>query len=459
MINDQLTKLIWRTAWPAALEMVLIMMIGIADVAFVGRLGGAPLAGIALGAEIVFGVLLTLNALGVGATVLAAQYTGAGETEKVNEVAAQTLLIGALIGIIAGFAGYYASPDIIGLFNVEPEVASIAVAYMQIAFTMTPVALCLYMGNSVFRGTGMTKVPLTIALITNVVNIFLIYVLVFGQWGFPAMGGPGSAMATVISHCLGFILFLAAAIYGRWHVKLDPWQLLKPSRTIIVRILKLGLPSSVEEFLRTFNIVVSSYLLVGLGTSAFAAHQIAVTVESISFMPGFGFAIAATAVTGQMLGAQKTEEARKAVIRSLGLASLVMGAAAIVFILAPEQIAGLFTTDVELISLAAVAIFIAGFEQLSLATEFVYAGTLRGAGDTRTPMVVSFLGMWLLRLPGLYVAIYVLHWGLAGVWAVFVMDWTLRALVMYILVRRFDWERGMLLKQGETVNAVPDINC
>lgn len=446
MLKDSLSRLIWRTAWPAALEMVLYMMIGIADVAFVGRLGGAPLAGIALGAEIVFGILLTLNALGIGATVLAAQYTGACETEKVNQVAAQTLIIAAVVGTVTGAAGYGASPYIIGLFNVEAEVAAIAVGYMKITFTMAPVALCLYMGNSVFRGTGMTRVPMSIAFITNVVNIFFIYVLVFGQWGFPALGGLGSAVAAVISHCLGFGLFLAASLYGRWHVKLDPWQLLKPSLPIMARIIKLGLPSSVEEFLRTFNVVVSSYLLVGMGTSAFAAHQIAVTVESISFMPGFGFAIAATAVIGQMLGARKPDQARRAVNRCLGLASLVMGSAALVFVLAPRQVASLFTGSQELIELAAMAIFIAGFEQLSLAAEFVYAGTLRGAGDTRTPMVVSFLGMWFLRLPGLYMALYVFNLGLPGVWTVFVIDWTLRALVMYILVRRFDWERGMILK-------------
>lgn len=445
MFRDPLSKLIWKTAWPAALEMVLIMMIGIADVAFVGRLGGVPLAGIALGAEIFFGIILTLNALGVGATVLAAQYTGALDTERVNQVAAQTLIIAGLLGAIAGIAGYQASPFLIGLFHVESEVAQIAIDYMRIAFFMTPVALCLYMGNGVFRGTGMTRVPMIIALITNVINVILIYALVFGHWGFPAMGGPGSAMAAVISHCFGFALFLGAAISGRWHIKLDPWQLLKPSRAIMQQILKLGLPSSLEEFLRDFNIVASSYLLVGMGTSAFAAHQIAVTVESVSFMPGFGFAIAATAVVGQMLGSRKPDEARKAVGRSLGLAGIVMGSAGLAFAIFPHQIAGLFTPDPELISLAAVAIFIAGFEQLSIAAEFVFAGAFRGAGDTRTPMVVSFLGMWLLRLPGLYIAIYILNLGLAGVWGVFVVDWTLRALVMYILVRRFNWEQGMIL--------------
>ncbi len=428
--------------------MVLYMMIGIADVAFVGRLGGAPLAGIALGAEFFFGVLLTLNSLGTGATILAAQYTGAGKSERVGEVMAQTMLIGVVLGTVTGLAGYYGSPYVIGLFHVEPEVARIAIGYMQITFAISPVVLCLYMGSGVFRGTGMTRVPMTIAIFTNIINVIGIYALVFGKWGFPALGGLGSAVATVIAHCAGILLFLAAALYGKWRVKLDPRQLLKPSWKIMKRIIGLGLPTTFEDFLRSANTVISSYLLVNLGTAAFAAHQIAITVESVSYMPGVGFAIAATAVVGQKLGACEPDTAKLVVNRCLAFAGAVMGTAGVCFLLAPGYIAALFTNDQVLIGLAGTAIFIAGFEQLSLATEFVFAGAFRGAGDTRTPMIVSFLGMWLFRLPGLYLVIFVEQWGLTGVWTVFVLDWTIRAIVMFILLRRFDWNRGMIL-QGE----------
>lgn len=443
-MRDQLSKRIVNIAWPAILEMSLYMVIGIVDVAFVGRLGAVQLAGIALGAEFFFGVVLALAGLGVGGTILAAQYTGAGSRESVDKTASQVLIIAFIVGIITTAAGWLLTPDLIGLFSVEKAVAAVAIKYMRTTLLFSPLVLCLFMGNGIFRGNGNTRVPMTIAFITVAVNILGCYFLIFGNGGFPRLEGWGSAVATSFANSVGFILMITAMLSGRWGVKLHAMELVRPSWKTISKILGLGVPSTVEEFLRTAGILAGSFLLVNLGTQAFAAHQIAVTAESISYMPGYGLAIAATSIVGQSLGAGQAETARQAAYKAFRFAMIIMGAAGLVFFAAPEMIARLFTNQAGLISTSAVAIRIAAFEQIAIAAEMVFAGALRGAGNTRSPMIVALFGTWLFRLPLLLVVIRILHLGLAQVWLLFVADWALRSIIMYVIFLRFDWETAKL---------------
>lgn len=436
---DRLSAKILGIAWPAVLEMALYMLIGLADVAFVGRLGAAHLAAVSIGAEVFFGVVLTLTSLGVGATVLAAQYTGAKERKPLDILAAQVIILAFTLGIITAISGWVLSPAIVSLFAVEKAVAHIAVQYLQATFAAAPLALCLYMGNGVFRGNGHTQVPMTIALSINIFNILASYTLVFGKFGFPQLGGLGAGIAASLAHALGFSLMMAALISGRWGVRLEVRELLRVRRRVIAQIVKIGVPAGAEELFRNASLIASSLILVHLGTQAFASHQIALTVESLSYMPGYGMAIAATAVVGQSLGAKKPGMARRAAYKSFQFAVLIMGLAALLFFFLPELLASLFTNDKSLVATAGVLIRIAAFEQVAIAAEMVFAGALRGTGDTRSPMLVAFVGIWFFRIPLLWVMVKHFHLALYQVWFLFVADWCLRAMVLFIILQRVKW--------------------
>lgn len=436
---DRLSARILGIAWPAVLEMALYMLIGIADVAFVGRLGAVHLAAVSLGAEVFFGIVLTLTSLGVGATILAAQYTGAQDREQVDRLAAQALILAFTLGIITAIAGWVLSPVIVSFFAVEEFVADIAVQYLRATFAAAPMALCLYMGNGIFRGNGHTRVPMTIALIINVVNILGSYTLVFGKFGLPQLGGLGAGLAASLAHVVGFSLMAAAMISGRWGVRLNVRELARVRRRVITQIIRLGIPAGMEELFRNASMVASSLILVHLGTQAFASHQIALTVESLSYMPGFGMAIAATAIVGQSLGAQKSDIARQGAYKSFQFAVLIMGLAALAFYFLPVHLAGLFTNDKSLAATAGVLIRIAAFEQVAIAAEMVFAGALRGTGDTRSPMLVAFVGIWFFRIPLLWIMVKHLHLELYQVWYLFVSDWCLRAIVLFIILQRVKW--------------------
>lgn len=434
-----LARKLIRTAWPAVLEMMLYMVIGFVDVAVVGRLGPAPLAAVTLGAEIFFVIMMILAALGMGGTVLSAQATGARQPLKVNQVAGQILFLALATGTVVGVPLYIHTPWLVNLFPVEPEVYEMVVEYLRITTLITPLVLCLYMGNGIFRGTGRTTVPLVLASISNVVNIVGDYVLVFGKWGFPALGVKGAALATTMAHLTGFLMLLVVMFRGKYGVKPGLNDLLTPRPRVLREIVRLGFPTVVEDFLRGTSNFVSSYFLTKLGTVAFAAHQISITVESVSFMPGYGFAIAATALVGQSVGARKVKEAWASAYGSLLFAGLIMGAASLIFFFYPGYVACLFTNDRELVSITTLCLRIAALYQLFMALEMVLAGALRGAGDTRTPMLVAMMGIWLIRIPGMYLIVDVWRLQLTAVWWLFVFDWIFRSLIVTVVFLRGRW--------------------
>lgn len=434
-----LRKTIFRVAGPAMVEMIMYMVIGVVDIAVVGHLGAAPLAAVSLGAEIFFSLVLFLEALAVGATVLVAQAKGAKDSLAVRSIVSHTLIMGVVLGLTAGWLGWYFTDDILSLFSVEPQVYAQSRSYLLIAFQAAPFALVLYMTNALFRGLGRTDIPMTIAIIVNIVNVVGDFLLVYGLAGFPEMGVAGAAVATAGAHVIGFVLAIIALFTGLSGVqpRLADFARIRLQR--FRSILAVGIPSLGEQFVYITSNLLALNLLVYLGTRSFATHQIAITVESISFMPGFGMAIAATALVGQAVGARDYQAARNAARGCIEMAFIIMGFFALLFVLMPGWVARIFTSDPAIIELAEAVIRIASLEQLTIAFSLVVSGVLKGAGDTRTPMLVSMLFTWAFRLPLMYLLIRIWSVPLPYIWYMFVLDWLLRTSVYVVLYRRGKW--------------------
>jgi putative MATE family efflux protein len=434
--NKSLRTTILRTALPAMVEMMLYMLIGIVDVAVVGRLGAVPLAAVSLGAEIFFEIILFLAALGIGSAVLAAQAKGAGNIHEAEQIAGQTMLLGLLLGCVSGLLVYYNAGFIVGLFHVEPEVHVLAVQYVQITFIVAPLAVLYSMLSSLYRGWGRTEIPMYVAIVLNVVNCIGCYVLVYGKLGFPAMGVSGSATATAIAHVVGFIIVLSVLIRGGGGLRLRWEAIRRLQKQVLKKIFSLGTPSFMEQFFNNLSIMISVYLIVFTGTVSYASHQVGVIVESISFMPGFGIAIAATTLVGQSVGARDKDRLLQSTRGTIEFGLMFMGFFALMFALFPFQIAHLFTKDTAIIAIAGVLIRIASLEQLTIALSMVLGGILKGSGDTRTPMLITVLATWAYRIPMLYLVIVIWKQPIQIAWFVFISDWLLRSIAFYIAYRR-----------------------
>ncbi|MGI5920677.1 MAG: MATE family efflux transporter [Syntrophomonadaceae bacterium] len=444
--DKDLRAKILKTAGPAMIEMVMYMIIGMVDVAVVGRLGAAPLAAVGLGAEIFFSVVLLLEALAMGSTILVAQAKGAGRLEDASQVAGHTFLLAMLLGVLVAWFGLTYSPAILDLFSVEPDVYRQALDYLLIVFMISPFALGLAMAHSVFRGLGRTDIPMKISLVINIINVIGDVLLVYGLWGFPRMGVAGAALATSLAHTVGFILAALFLFGGKIGLKVNLAAVFKVNLATFRGILHLGVPSLAEQSFNTMANLISMFLIVYIGTEAFAAHELALTVESVSFMPGMGIAMATTALVGHAVGAKDATAMRKASRGSMEFALLLMSIFALIFGAFPYQVAALFTSDKSIVALSGTLIRIAALEQAAIAIAAVIGGILKGTGDTRTPMIISTIFTWLYRLPLMYLMIRV--WGLSitHVWLLFVSDWILRGL-SYILVYRRKRRLNLLLPE------------
>ncbi|NLP18848.1 MAG: MATE family efflux transporter [Firmicutes bacterium] len=441
---DQVQAGLWRRilhlAWPAILEMVLHMMVGIVDTAMVGRLGAEELAAVGLGSRILFSTIFTFAALGTGGAALVARSIGAKDPEGANRIAAQALVLGLLAGGIVALAGFYLANYIFTWVRVEPQVAIMGRKYLRITMLAGVFMLPLFIANAVLRGAGNTRAPLVVALIANGVNIIGDYLLIFGLAGFPALGVAGAAVATALSQVLGCFLTLGILLRGNVDLHLRPHNFFCYDREIMRRILRLSIPAVLEESVLTISSLIFIFMVTSLGTVAFAAHQVANSVESLSFMPGHGFAIATATIVGQKLGGQSPAEANDGGQQGTLMALMAMGAMGLLFFTFPRQLVYLFAPgEAQVISLGARAIRIGALEQPCIAATMVLSGALRGAGETRYPLYVTLLGNWLVRMPLTYLVIYVWRLSLGAVWIVTVLDWLFRGSLLYRYYRRGKW--------------------
>jgi len=436
---DNLNKTILKIALPATLEMTVHMLGDIIGTIFAGRLGPATIAALAISGQILFSAIFVFEALGIGTTAIVARHLGAKEYQYANKAASHAIGLGIIIGVILGIMGFYGAENFVAFFSVEEEVARLAVIYLKTLSVGVPLILSLFIGSALLRGAGQTRIPFLIAILTNLLNIGLSYILIFGKLGFPKLGIFGFALGLIISLSAGCLVTLFILFRGNI-IKIDFYDLFKWDFNLIKNIIKLSSPIGLEEIIFSINRIISSKLIAALGTASFAAHQIALSVESFSFMPGYGFAIAVTTLTGQTLGENKPKEAEKKIWATLKLTLYLMSAMGVLFLSAPGLLVSLFTEDPEVFSYAASCIRIGSLEQPLIAIYMVISGTLKGAGDTKSPMLISALSIWLIRVPLLYFFIYLLKYHIAFAWVITVLDWFIRSIIVLFIYKKGNWK-------------------
>jgi putative MATE family efflux protein len=323
------------------------------------------------------------------------------------------------------------------LIGAEGEALAQGVVYLRAVSTVYALSSVMFIGNSCLRGAGDTRTPLMVMAAVNIVNVVVAWVLVEGVWGFPALGVLGAGIGSAVGRSVGGLLVVALLLRGRAGLRLR-WH--GPDLEMVRRMLRVGLPAGLDQLISRLGMLAYVRVLAALGTASFAAHQIALNGESISFMPGWGFAVAATTLVGQGLGARDEERAEKDAMLTFYIAAAFMSVMGVVFVFLAPAIIGLFTDEAEVIALGSTPLRLIGVVQPFLAAMMVFAGSLRGAGDTLTPMLINGVGVWLLRVPLSIVVTQVFGWGLTGVWMVMALDLTLRGCFLFAQFKRGRWK-------------------
>ena len=426
---------VFDLAWPVIGENFLETMLGIVDTLMVAQLGTAAIAGVGTSLQVMFFIIAALSALSVGSNVLVAQAFGARKLADASRLARQTILWSVLLSIPLALLGFFFAAPVIGIFGVEPDVAQIGVEYLQVTMATVVVIIVLFIGGGALRGVGDSQTPMRVTALANIVNIFLTYALIFGVAGLPGMGAVGSAWGSFLSRLLAMALLLRVMWRGKQGVSIAGPGSWLPDVQVAASVLRIGVPAALEQLLTSAAFTIMTMIVASLGTTALAAHRIAFNALSLSFLPGFGFGIAATALVGQSVGAQEPEEGAAATSIASWWAVLwmaIMGAISFVF---ATPIMRLFSQDAEVVRLGVAAIRAVALAQPFWAMIFVQSGALRGLGNTTFPLRANTTGIWLTM--GLaWLAVTYFNGGISHVWSAFLISSPLMAAFLWWRLRR-----------------------
>ena len=428
-----------QLAWPIILENLFQTALGTVSMLMVSQLGAAAIAGIGTATQLLFVVQAAFGAVTTGTTVLVARFTGAREPHNANDVVRQSLLVGTLLSILFGFLGVTLSEWFIQLMGAEPEVVAAGGVYLRITMAASFFLITMFTISGALRGAGDSRTPMVVSGAINVINVGLSYVLIFGKLGLPAMGIAGAGWAVTISRAIGTLLLLRFLVKGDSVVSIRGRRGWAPDLTLMWRMMRLGLPSMGEQLLMSGGMLIYGIISISLGTTIYAAQRITFQAMSLAFQPGMGYALAATAIVGQYLGAKRPELAERATTHCLRMAAVLMTTVGVIMAILGGPIMRLFTDDAQMIAIGAQALWVIAAAWPTMAVAQVMAGSLRGAGDTRFPMYTTFLGIWLMRVPLGYLFGPVLGWGLSGIYIANVLDSAARGLAGWLRYRTGGW--------------------
>ena len=425
-------------AVPIVLAQTGLMLMNVVDVMIVGRLSAAALGGVAIGTVWVFG----FGAFGMGTlTVLdpiVSQAVGAKDEPAIARALQRGVFLAVILGLICA-AGMLPVRAVLTRLGQTPALIDNAAPYALIQAPGWPAFFLTVALRQTLLAMGRMRPIVTTVIVANVVNGVLAWALVFGKLGAPALGVFGAGLATMLVRWTMVIMLLLLAwhdLVPRLRERVDAIQW-APIR----RMLGLGLPIGFQYELETGVFATVALIMGHLGEVAASAHQVAINIASLTFMVPLGVSSAASVMVGRAVGAGDAPAARRASLASLGVGAGFMSLSALVLCLMPRLLARAYTPDLEVIAMAATLIPIAGVFQVFDGLQVVSIGVLRGVGDTRTPMIVSMLGYWLIALPiSLWLAFRV-GLGPRGLWWGLAVGLMLVAVLLLTRVRARLWRR------------------
>ena len=439
-----LHRAVWMLAWPSVLTMLLQTFNSFLDRFFVGHLGSDALAAVGVGGQFMFLLMSLGMSIATGTSALVSRFTGAQEMDQAKLAANQSLWVGVIAAVLCAALVWPLRHLVIGWMGVDSHAAALCVRYLGLTLVGIPALFVMLILSSVFRGLGDTVTPLRVMIGVNIIHLGGDYLLIFGHFGLPKMGLMGGATALISSQVVGALLYFwflqRSALRGfatrLRHLDFD-WAR---------RILNIGLPAAGQNVSRVLSMMVFTGVLARSpqATAAVAALTIGLTSESVAFMPGFAFSMAAGTLTGQNLGAGNPERAERAAWVSLqqGLAvMIVMGA---VFFVLARPFAHIFTHDPHVVPLTVAYLRIAALSEPFLALGMILTGALNGAGDTKAPAWAGIATMWGVRLPLAWLLIYGLHFGATGAWWAMTTSTALNGLAALALFRWGRWKQAVV---------------
>lgn len=446
-----------RLALPVLAGHLLDMMVGITDTFLTGNYLATDehLAAMNLVSYLAWFIVSLFALVSIGTTAMVARFVGAGDWATARHVTNQALLAGLFVCAAPVILVIVFGQPLIGALGLEQDAAALTLRYLWILLPAVPAMMIEQVGNAALRGAGDTMTGMMAMVITNLVDMFASYALVRGLGPIPALGWDGLAIGTTLGYFVGTIIIGVRLWRGHAGLRFEP-RLFRPNANLMRRLLRISLPGGIDIlamiachlwFVRIINV---------LGNVPAGAHGIAIKIESLSFMPGAAFQVAAATLVGQALGAQQPRRAVRVVVVGCWTTSLLMLGTGAMLFFGSEALASFFVRADHgpVAQEAAALVRIVSLAQPALAILMVLVGSLRGAGDTRGPLALTFVGFLLVRIPlavllawsdlhfiGLDAPVQLFDLGVRGAWYAMLIDLYVRTAMAILRFRQGVWKR------------------
>jgi len=449
LTEGSIPKALVRLAVPIVFSSVLQTMYQITDTFWVGRLSADAVAAVSLTFPINFLFIALGGGLPIAGTVLIAQYKGRGDGKAMNHVAAQTFLMVFVVSIVMSVLGYALSEQIMRIMGTPPEILADATQYLRVTFLGFVFVFGYFVFESLMRGLGSVQAPMRIVFLTVVLNAILDPLFIFGWGPVPAWGVSGAAVATLCTQALATVIGFAILLRGKngLHLTLADF---KPDYAFMKKAFFIGFPSSIEQSARAFGFTIMTALVAAFGTVTIAAYGIGIRALTFIIIPAMGLSIATSALVGQNIGAGKMDRAVETNRIGSILAFVVLTIAGAVLWFVARPLSAAFIPDGgDAIDQSAQFIRILAPTFGLIGWQMVLTGTIRGAGDTKAPMILTIISQYLIQFPLAYLFAVTFEMGSVGIWWSFAAANVLSTVVVVLWYMRGTWKQKNILGDAD----------
>jgi putative MATE family efflux protein len=435
-------KQVLKTSLPAVVDLSSQTFTWLIEAIMIGHLSTAALAGVGISQQVILLTFTILLTFVVGSSIITARYLGAGDRWNANHILGQSLIVGAVLSVLIALVWYHGAPLIYTVIREKEPIAQMyGVKYISTIAWFAPLIITNFIALGILRGIGDTLITMKVNLFINSLNLILDGLLIFGLFGFPRLETMGAGLAVGISHSIGFFITFYLLRSRKTTLFLAFMEITRPNLSTFKTLIKLGIPTTIEQAIWAVGQLVMSVYAGWLGIVVLATHQVFVRIQMLITMIFFGFGISSMSIVGKSLGADHDKQAKRA-----GAIAALVGFVTSCFIcgflfLASNQIMDLFTDDPAVIILGKTVIIIFALIQLPKGVNIIYSGNLRGSADLNWLMWLAvftatgyeIIGSWILAIP--------LGMGLSGIWLIQGIDELTRFLLNYWRFNKGEWKK------------------
>ena len=430
------TLSVWGLAWPPIVGNLLFASVGVISIKAVGTLGAEAVAAVGTGQRMVWVFQALLMAVMTGTTALVARAVGSKNMIEAAHVTRLAIGVSIALSLITTLVIVLFAEKFIGIFGLDPVAQELAVTYLTISILFIPFMAIGMVIGAALRAAGDVKTPMYIGIFTNIIAIYLLLGLVNGQYGMPKLGILGAALAMGISFTIGAAIQLYLWLANKLVVPIGKAGSFTKER--LRQLITISYPAGIESFVFQFGMLSFFWIVAMYGTEEVAAYNIGVNILMLSFILGNGFSVAAATLSGQFLGASDPVAAYKSGYQAAGMTMLAMSLSGLLLAFFAEPIAWFFIQDEEVVKFAVIFVWIFAMAQPFMALEFSLGSTLRGAGDTRSPLVITIIGLLVIRVPIAFL-LYYLEMPVQWIFATLIIDYFVKGILLITRYKKKRW--------------------